>query len=116
MRKIKLFEDFKNDEFIGSEVLNILRPLGKFYFKYDVRFDSGRLVISLSKKDTEGIRVFDSSDVLETLLNVDGYLSMGESMTLETIFVKTISVEKELKLVKEISRENGLLSIVLVYN
>jgi hypothetical protein len=40
---------------------------------------------------------------------------MGESMTLETIFVKTISGEKELKLVKEISRENGLLSIVLVY-
>ena len=115
MKRIKLFEDFRNDKFIGSEVLELLRPLSKFYFNYDVKFDEGRLIIYITKKDPEGIKVFDSSDVLENLVDVDTYLSMGESMSLETIVVKTIRGEKELKSVKEISRLPGLLSVLLIY-
>ncbi len=116
MKKIKLFEDFKKDEFIGSEVLNLLRPLSKFYFNCDVKFDSGRLIISITKKDPERIKVFDSSDVLPILSEVDTYLNMGESMLLESIIIKTIKGDVELLSVKELSRVSGLLSVILIYS
>lgn len=116
MRKIKLFEDFKSDEFVGSEVLNLLKPLSKFYFNYGVKFDSGRLITTISKRDPERIKVFDSSDVLPILTEIDNYLVLGESMVLETIVVRTIEGEKELNSVKDINSMPGLLSILLIYN
>jgi hypothetical protein len=116
MRKIKLFEDFKNDEFIGSEVLELLRPLSKFYFNYGVKFNSGRLIITISKKDPERIKVFEPSDISPILTEIDNYLILGESMGLETIVVRTIEGEKELNSVKDINSITGLLSILLIYN
>lgn len=116
MRKIKLFEDFKSDEFVGSEVLSLLRPLGRFYFNYDVRFDGERLYITLSKRDPEGIKVFHSGDVVQILGEIDNYLRLGESMNLETIYYKGIDGEGNLDSVRGLSKLGGLLSLELVYN
>lgn len=90
--------------------------MGKFYFNYAVKFDSGRLIITIGKKDPEIIKVFEPSDVLPILTEIDNYLILGESMGLETIVVRTIEGEKELNSVRDINSMPGLLSILLIYN
>ena len=116
MRKIKLFEDFKSDGFVGGEVLSLLRPLGRFYFNYDVRVDGERLYITLSKKDPDGIKVFHSGDVVKILGEIDNYLRLGESMNLETIYYNGVDGEGNLDSVGGLSKLGGLLQLEIVYN
>ena len=113
--KIKLFEDFKSDEFVASEVLSLLRPLGRFYFNYDVRVDGERLYITLSKRDPEGIKVFHSGDVAQILGEIDNYLRLGESMNLEFIYYKGVEGEGSLNFIRDLSKLSGLLSLKIVY-
>lgn len=115
MRKIKLFEDFKSDEFVGSEVLSLLRPLSRFYFNYDVTIDGERLYITLNKRDPEGIKVFHTGDVAQILGEIDNYLRLGESMNLEFIYYKGIDGEGNLDSVRGLSKLGGLLSLEIVY-
>lgn len=115
MKRIKLFEDFGSDEFVASEVLSLLRPLGKFYFKWDVRVDGERLYITLSKRDPEGIKVFHSEDISGILGEIDNYLKLGESMNLETIYYKGVDGEGNLDSVRGLSKLGGLLQLEIIY-
>jgi len=115
MRRIKLFEDFKSDNFVNDEVGNLLRPLRGFYFRYDVKSGGGRLVITLSKKDPEGIEVFHSDDVMGVLSDVGSFLTWGESWVLDTISYNGIGGSGNLDNLVGLKSVGGLLSLEIIY-
>lgn len=121
MSKIKTYKEFSiNEDFNTSLIYNlneILSPLRKFSFNVELNSEFNRITISISKVRGEEIRVFQSSDVSVLLGESDKYLSLGEGLNLESVFLETIEGSKELESINSLKRERvGLLSIYISYN
>lgn len=116
MKHLKLFEDFDTINSVISNTKDILLTLRDFGFDVKVNSERGGISIELSKKRGEELRVFQSSDVSALLEESDKYLSLGESLKLESIFLETIEGSKELESITLLKRERaGILSIFISY-
>lgn len=116
MKCIKLFEDFDTVNNLVSNTKEIIRPLSNFSFNAIVKSAPGRITIEISKMSGEELRVFQFSDISGLIEESDKYLSLGEGLKLESIFLETIYGTKELDSINSLKRERvGLLSIYISY-
>lgn len=116
MKHLKLFEYFDKINNLVSNTKDILSSLRDFGFDVKVNSERDGITIRLSKKRSEELRVFQSSDVSNLLEESDKYLSLGEGLKLESIFLETIEGSKELQSVDSLKRERvGIISIYISY-
>lgn len=116
MKWIKLFEDFDTVDNLVSNTKDILLSLSDFGFSVEVNSISGRIEIQVSKMRGEELKVFQSSDVSNLLEECDSYLSLGEGLKIESIFLETIVGTKELESIDSIKKERvGIISIFISY-
>jgi len=116
MKWIKLYEDFDTINSVISNTTDILISLRDYGFNVKVSSQNNEISIEISKNKSEELKVFRSSDISNLLQDSDKYLTLGEGLKLESIFLETIEGSKELQTINSLIRErSGLLAVYISY-
>jgi hypothetical protein len=117
MKHIKRFnESFEHIPYVIKTVEQMLYQIKDFEFDTKVNFEDQKELIIQIKKDSYDIKVFESGDIRETLIEINNYLTQGEDFQLKEILVTTIPISSEsISFEQLINRRILLLDCNLIY-
>ncbi len=118
MKHIKRFnESFEHIPYVIKTVEQMLYQIRDFEFDTKVNFEDQKELIIQIKKDSYDIKVFESGDIRETLIEINNYLTQGEDFQLKEILVTTIPISSEsISFEQLINRRILLLDCILIYS
>ena len=116
MKHIKTFESYDHIPEVIRTVEQMLLQIRDFEFLTKVNLESQKDLVIEIKKDNQEFQVFDSSDIKETLIELDQYLTLGEGFKLKEIIITRIPVSSGSISFEQLTKGNiRLLDCILIY-
>lgn len=111
--KIKGFKDFnENSHYLVEVIKNVeqmLLGIRRFDFYTKVNLQNQKYLEIQIKKSSEDIKVFESGDIKETLIEINQYLTLGEELKLYEIQAKQVPTSAESTSFRQLIMGNILL-------
>jgi hypothetical protein len=117
MKHIKRFnENFEHIPDVIRTVEQMLYQIEDFEFSTEVKLEEQNFLTIKIKKDSDEMKVFYSSDIKDTLLDINNYLTLGEGFKLLNVFATRIPISaSDISLEKLIKTNMLILDCELVY-
>jgi hypothetical protein len=111
--KIKGFKDFnENSHYLVEVIKNVeqmLLGIRRFDFYTKVNLQNQKYLEIQIKKSSEDIKVFESGDIKETLIEINQYLTLGEGLKLYEIQAQRVPTSSESTSFRQLIMGNILL-------